>query len=136
MLWCPETPAWLASHGRTEQARRLLLQVTNQEEADRFLQGLADRRMTSGLRELLKPAARPALVLGITLAVVQQFSGINAVISYAPSIMERTGLNASASILYSVIIGAINLAATVVAVQFVDRTGRRRCCSGRSPQWR
>jgi predicted MFS family arabinose efflux permease len=77
------------------------------------------------LRDLLAPAARPALLIGISLALIQQFSGINAVIYYAPSIMERTGLSASSSILYSVIVGAVNVAATVVAFQVIDRVGRR-----------
>jgi MFS family permease len=78
-----------------------------------------------GARELLGPAVRPALLTGITLAAVQQLSGINAVIYYAPSIMEKTGLSASNSILYSVVVGAINVAATVVSFRLVDRTGRR-----------
>jgi MFS family permease len=76
-------------------------------------------------REILGPALRPALLTGITLAAIQQLSGINAVIYYAPSIMEKTGLSASNSILYSVIVGAINVAATVVSFRLVDRAGRR-----------
>jgi sugar porter (SP) family MFS transporter len=78
-----------------------------------------------GARELLGPAVRPALLTAVTLAAIQQLSGINAVIYYAPSIMEKTGLSASNSILYSVIVGAINVAATVVSFRLVDRTGRR-----------
>jgi MFS family permease len=78
-----------------------------------------------GTRALLGPAVRPALLTGVTLAAIQQLSGINAVIYYAPSIMEKTGLSASNSILYSVIVGAINVAATVVSFRLVDRAGRR-----------
>jgi MFS family permease len=74
---------------------------------------------------LLAPWARPALVIALVLAVAQQFSGVNAVISYAPTIMEKTGLNASHSILYSVAIAAVNVAATAVSFRLVDRTGRR-----------
>jgi MFS family permease len=77
------------------------------------------------LRPLLGAAAAPALIIGVTLAVVQQFAGINAVIPYAPSIMERTGLSASNSILYSIVIGVANVAATIVAVRLIDRSGRR-----------
>jgi MFS family permease len=101
MLGSPETPIWL-------QAR---------EEHDR------PPRHT--LRALLAPTARPALVVGVTLAVIQQFSGINAVIYYAPSVMEKTGLSAANSLLYSVVIGAINVAATLAALPLVDRLGRR-----------
>jgi MFS family permease len=68
---------------------------------------------------------RPALLTAVTLAAIQQLSGINAVIYYAPSIMEKTGLGSSNSILYSVVVGVINVAATVVSFRLVDRAGRR-----------
>jgi MFS transporter, SP family, galactose:H+ symporter len=100
MLGAPESPAWLETRGR-------------------------DREGRPTLRELAGSPARAALIVGVALAVAQQLSGINAVISYAPSIMERTGLSASSSILYSVIVGAVNLAATVVSIGLVDRAGRR-----------
>jgi MFS family permease len=76
-------------------------------------------------RTLLTSWARAALVIALVLAVAQQLSGVNAVISYAPSIMEKTGLNASHSILYSAAIAAVNVAATVVSFRLVDRLGRR-----------
>jgi SP family galactose:H+ symporter-like MFS transporter len=129
MLRAPETPAWLDAHGETDRAREVLLQVGDAAEAERFLDDLRRRRAQqlrrAGVRALLRSAAAPALLVGVTLALVQQFAGINAVISYAPSIMERTGLDASNSILYSIGIGVANVAATVVAVRLVDRRGRR-----------
>jgi MFS family permease len=76
-------------------------------------------------RSLLASFARPALVIALVLAIAQQFSGINAVISYAPSIMEKTGLNVSDSILYSVAIAVVNVAATLGSFRLVDRVGRR-----------
>jgi SP family galactose:H+ symporter-like MFS transporter len=82
--------------------------------------------------KLLEPWARAALVIALVLAVAQQFSGVNAVISYAPSIMEKTGLNESNSILYSVAIAAVNVAATVVSFRLVDRAGRRPLLLGSS----
>jgi MFS family permease len=69
--------------------------------------------------------ARPALVIALVLAVAQQFSGINVVISYAPSIIEKTGLGVSDSILYSVAIAVVNVVATVASFRLVDRVGRR-----------
>jgi MFS family permease len=76
-------------------------------------------------RRLLASWARPALGIALVLAVAQQFSGINAVIAYAPSIMEKTGLNVSDSILYSVAIALVYVIATVVSLALVDRVGRR-----------
>jgi sugar porter (SP) family MFS transporter len=74
---------------------------------------------------LLQPALRRPLLVGVALAAIQQLSGINVVIYYAPSIMERTGVGASNSILASVLVGAVNVSATLVAVPLVDRLGRR-----------
>jgi MFS family permease len=63
--------------------------------------------------------------VGVTLAALQQFAGINTIIYYAPTIMQDTGLSASNSIFYSVAIGVINLAMTLVSIRLVDRVGRR-----------
>jgi sugar porter (SP) family MFS transporter len=120
----PETPAWLDAHGRGDEARSVVLEVADAEEADRLLEGLADEG-EANLRSLLLPGARPALIIGLTLAAMQQLSGINAIIVYAPSIMEKTGLSSSRSIFYSVIVGAVNVAATAVSFWLVDRVGRR-----------
>jgi SP family galactose:H+ symporter-like MFS transporter len=129
MLRAPETPAWLESHGETEPARQVLLEVVDAAEAERLLEELRRERGQEqrrvGLQELLRSTAAPALLFGVTLAAVQQFAGINVVIAYAPSIMERTGVTASNSLLYSVAIGLANLAATVVAIRLVDERGRR-----------
>jgi sugar porter (SP) family MFS transporter len=130
MLRSPETPVWLDAHGEEEQAREVVLQVAGEGEAPHLLEDVRrmreQQRRQLPVRELLtSAAARPALILGISLAAVQQFSGINTIMSYAPKIMEETGLNLSHSILYSVIIGALNVVVTVVAVRLVDRLGRR-----------
>jgi MFS family permease len=71
------------------------------------------------------PAVRRALLIGVTLAAVQQFGGINSIIYYAPSIMARAGLPATHSIQYAVFIGAVNVAMTVAAIPLIDRAGRR-----------
>jgi sugar porter (SP) family MFS transporter len=128
MLRSPETPAWLDARGRSDLARQVIRAVATSDETERLLE---DIRRTRGLQQRrMSPAelvrrARPALVIGVTLAALQQLSGINAIIYYAPAVMEKTGLSSSASILASVIIGAINVAATVVSFRLVDRTGRR-----------
>ncbi|MDX6587634.1 MAG: transporter, family, galactose:H+ symporter [Solirubrobacterales bacterium] len=123
MLRAPETPAWLYAHGQSEHARSVALQVADPEETENLLQG-ADEPATD-LRSVLRSGTRPALIVGVTLAAMQQLSGINAILYFAPSIMERTGVSVSQSILYSVIVGAVNVAATIVSFRLVDRLGRR-----------
>jgi MFS transporter, SP family, galactose:H+ symporter len=129
MRRAPETPAWLDAHGRGDEATKVLRRVADSQTAESMLEDLRRAGMAAraqlGWRALWEPLARPALVVGVTLAAIAQFSGINAIIYYAPRIMEQAGLSASNSILYAVIIGVINVAATVVSFRVVDRIGRR-----------
>ncbi|WP_436739862.1 sugar porter family MFS transporter [Streptomyces sp. BBFR102] len=133
-LWLlPESPQWLIAHGHTEAAHRGITALIGRDAADevvgrarrRAAEESAARERGAGRKKLLTPDVRPALVIGLTLAAVQQLGGINTIIYYAPTIIERTGLSASNSILYSVCIGVINLVMTVVALRLVDRAGRR-----------
>ncbi|MEU3950430.1 MFS transporter [Streptomyces sp. NPDC029526] len=78
-----------------------------------------------GMRALWVPAVRPALLVGVILAALQQFSGINTILYYAPTIMGQAGLSASNAIYYSVFIGIVNVIITVVSLGLVDRIGRR-----------
>ena len=136
-LWLlPESPQWLMLHGRLSELRRVVASVSDVNFANQLIdrwqqnktQGAANGGGTSrptGWKVLFTPSVRPALIVGLALAVLQQFTGINTIVYYAPTIMERTGLNSSHSILYSVFIGAINVAVTVVSIRLVDRIGRR-----------
>lgn len=143
-LWLlPESPQWLIAHGQVERARRGIASVIDEPTADKLIaraqQRIADDRAKQAARKtegpaeggqgeakrLLAPDVRPALIIGLTLAAVQQFGGINTIIYYAPTIIQQTGLNASNSIFYSVCIGVINLVMTLVAIRLVDRSGRR-----------
>jgi sugar porter (SP) family MFS transporter len=129
MLRAPETPAWLAAHGHADVAKRVLLQVVDEAEADRLIADLrgqgAQPPPRVAIPTLVRSGAAPALVIAVALAVMQQFAGINAVIAYAPSIVEKTGFTASNSLLSSIVIGLANVAATIVSIRLVDRTGRR-----------
>ena len=134
----PESPAYLIAKGRTDDAREMLGSVAGEESADKVIaryrreaeqqrqQSVDDERPEqTGWRALTRPRVRAAVVVGLGLAALQQFVGINTVLYYAPTIMEQTGLSASNSIVYSVIIGVVNLAMTLVSLRLVDRVGRR-----------
>jgi SP family galactose:H+ symporter-like MFS transporter len=130
----PESPAWLLNQGKDEEVRSLVTSLSSDETADRVIE-LHDREeeqrrasgdsKQKGWRALKAPRLHAAMVVGLTLAALQQFAGINTVIYYAPTIMQDTGLSASNSILYSVFIGVINLGMTIVSLRLVDRVGRR-----------
>jgi len=75
---------------------------------------------------LLSPHLRLPLLIGILLAVFQQFSGINAIIYYGPSIFKAAGIDSSNALLLQVVIGAVNLLATLIAIKWVDQYGRKK----------
>jgi MFS transporter, SP family, galactose:H+ symporter len=137
-LRLPESPAWLYAHGRIDEAKAMIDSVAapggaqlviaryEQEEAERRrAEAEAGEHGYAGMRALAAPHVRPALVVGVTLALLQQFAGINTILYYAPTIMQETGLSASNSIFYSVFIGVINLLVTIVSIWLIDRAGRR-----------
>lgn len=127
MLSQAESPVWLVTHGRTADARKVLVRVRSLDhdvdgEIDE-IRALGDR--TSTYRELLKPDVRKLVVIGVLLAVFQQITGINTVIYYAPTLLHQAGLGNSASLLANVGNGVVNVGMTVVAIWLIDKVGRR-----------
>ncbi len=130
MIFLPESPRWLITHDRLDQGRQVLTRIragktadTEQEIAD-IRSGLAQQ--SRGWNELRHPGVRPALVVGVLLALFQQLTGINTVIYYAPTIFKYAGItSSSAAILATVGVGVVNVLTTIVAVKLIDRAGRR-----------
>jgi sugar porter (SP) family MFS transporter len=128
ILVLPSSPRWLVRRGREEEARDVLSRLRGAEDTDPDEEIEEIKELESkeqGLSELLEPYVRPALLVGIGLAVLQQAAGINTVIYYAPTIFEETGFSNSASLLATVGVGLVNFGLTFVAVAYVDRVGRR-----------
>ena len=128
MFWLPESPRWLVSKNLIDSARTVLERIRRTKdvgtELDDIQSSLAVR--SGSWRDLFTPLIRPALIVGVGLAILQQITGINTVIYYAPMIFEFTGAkSASASILATIGVGVVNVAMTVVALLLVDRVGRR-----------
>jgi sugar porter (SP) family MFS transporter len=127
MLFMPYSPRWLVNQGREQEARDVLRRYrSGDEEVDEELSDIRDAAREEGsLRDVVSPAVRPMLAVGVGLALFQQLIGINTVIYYAPTILQSTGLGTNAAIAQTVAIGVTNVVFTVIAVLLLDRFGRR-----------
>ncbi len=122
-----ESPYWLIERGRGEEARSVLARLRPAGEIDREIAEIREiiSQGRAGVRELFSRTVKPALLVGVAMAVFQQVTGINTVIYYAPSLLHDAGLGASAALLANVGIGAVNVLMTIVAIRLLDRSGRR-----------
>ena len=130
MLRMPQSPRWLVMSGDDFAARATLakIRVDDPDTIDRELEEIKESldEKPGAWSELLQPVVKAALVVGVGLAILQQVTGINTVIYYAPTIVEFTGVDSSAgSILAAVGVGVINVGMTVLALRLLDRAGRR-----------
>jgi sugar porter (SP) family MFS transporter len=130
MLFLAESPRWLAGHLNAESARAVLARIRGTRDVESELQDIlgslarADERGT--WLDLLHHSVRPALIVGLGLAIFQQVTGINTVIYYAPTIIQAAGLpSASSAILATAGIGVVNTLMTIIAMLLIDRVGRR-----------
>lgn len=128
LLKVPESPRWLIASNQKEKAREVLEEVRPQIAAAKEMNeiAMASQKAMITPRSVMAPSFRLPLIIGIALAVLQQFSGINAIIYYGPSIFESAGINSSNALLFQVIIGTINLAFTIVAIKWADKYGRKK----------
>jgi sugar porter (SP) family MFS transporter len=130
MIFLPETPRWLLERGRVEDARAVLRRIRGnasvEGEFKEIQQTLTQATERGKFSDLLTPAVRPALIVGVGLAIFQQVTGINTVIYYAPQIIQKAGISsASGAILATAGIGLVNVFMTVVSMLLIERVGRR-----------
>src|SRR5947207_4943812 len=130
MFFLPETPRWLIRGGQHEIAHRVLVRIRDvadvNVEIDQIKMSLAQQTESGRWVDLLSRQVRPALVVGLGLAIFQQITGINTVIYYAPKILQTAGFNsASGAILATSGVGVVNVGMTIIAMFLVDRAGRR-----------
>lgn len=123
-FFVPESPRWLAHHGRDAEARDVLTKV-GEPNPDNAIAQIRESLTDTGSESLFSGKYRKPIFYAVTLAVFNQVSGINAIMYYAPRIFEMTGLSKSGALLQSISIGVTNMVFTLLAIQVIDRFGRR-----------
>jgi len=128
ILFIPKSPRWLVVKGQTDQARKVLTRLVGTEQAKHEINEIEDTLALEkgSWKMLLAPGIKMAVFIGVTLAVLQQFTGIDAIIYYGPRIFEEAGFALSDALGGQVVIGIINVVFTVIAIFTIDIFGRKR----------
>lgn len=131
LYFVPRSPRWQIMAGAVDDAKATLTHVVGESEAQKQLDDVilsleADKEKEKAkLRDIFHPYLRFVLIIGVTLAVLQQITGINAVFFYAPIIFEQSGIGTDASFMQAIFVGLINLVFTILAILLIDKLGRR-----------
>jgi sugar porter (SP) family MFS transporter len=128
MAFLPETPRWLANHGLVDRAHTVLQRIRGTAIVEDEIRGIQASlaQHKGGWAELMSPVVRPALIVGIGLGICQRVTGINLGFFYAPTIFELAGFESAAvDTMASVGVGGTMVLTTIVAMQSIDRVGRR-----------
>lgn len=130
IFFIPESPRWLIVRNKETKAVGILKRIyCSGQEAIRQLQetkSVLTSEMKSEWSMLLKPGIFKAVVIGVCIAMLGQFMGVNAVLYYGPAIFEEAGLSGGDSLFYQVFVGLVNTLTSVLALVIIDKVGRKQ----------
>lgn len=130
IFFIPESPRWLVLKNKEVPASRILQRIYGtKSEAERQIGAIRQVMGNESKSEwsiLLKPGIRKAVLIGVAIAILGQFMGVNAVLYYGPSIFEQSGLSGGDSLFYQVLVGMVNMLTTVLALAIIDKVGRKK----------
>ncbi|NCF30718.1 MAG: MFS transporter, partial [Bacteroidetes bacterium] len=131
LFFVPKSPRWLYTQNQSDSAKEILENIHGTTQAEVEIQSIetnikeSENINTVSIRELLNPAVRFIMVVGITLGILQQVTGINAIYFYATSIFKQTGIGTDAAFSSGVLLSFTTVVFTLLAIYLIDRLGRR-----------
>jgi len=128
LFFVPESPRWLTKQSQKSKALQILSKVDGEQYAEEEMQMIEETlsHESGSLSQLFNPGMRVVLVIGVVLAVLQQVTGINVFLYFGSEIFEKLGGETiDAALLQQVVVGAVNLLFTVIAIWTVDKIGRK-----------
>ena len=130
IFFIPESPRWLILKGREQKATNILERIYTSSKDALFqlaeTKSVLSSESKSEWKLLLQPGIRKAVIIGVCIAMLGQFMGVNAVLYYGPSIFENAGLSGGDSLFYQVLVGLVNTLTTVLALVIIDKIGRKK----------
>ncbi|TAJ11920.1 MFS transporter [Marinilabiliaceae bacterium JC017] len=130
IFFIPESPRWLIVVNKVDKASKTLRKIYNNPETINNqisdIKGALENGQESDWTMLRKPGIIKAIIIGVLIAILGQFMGVNAVLYYGPSIFEKSGLSGGDSLFYQVLVGLVNTITTVIALVIIDKVGRKK----------
>ncbi|MGJ8679448.1 MFS transporter [Paraglaciecola sp.] len=132
LLKIPESPRWLVMKGREEEAAEVFARIAPKDQVQSLIESVKQslssesKLDTKGqLKELFSKRLRFVLFVAVGYAIVQGATGMNAVLFFAPMVFEQVGMSVEDTFMQTIATGAVGLAATFIAIAFVEKLGRR-----------